>query len=109
MTVLETFTGLTTLEVDPVQWARSQMAFTLGFHIILVPLGAWWAFMTLIANFRAIRRNDRAGLLPAQRWSRQPLLDSPPPVQAYAPGSWGPAAADQLVAEQGGWQGPWIV
>ena len=39
----------------------------------------------------------------------QPLLDSPPPVQAYAPGSWGPAAADQLVAEQGGWQGPWIV
>ena len=39
----------------------------------------------------------------------QPLLDSPPTVQPYAPGSWGPAAADQLVAEQGGWQGPWIV
>ena len=28
----------------------------------------------------------------------QPLLDSPPPVHPYAPGSWGPAAADALVA-----------
>ena len=25
------------LEVNPVPWARAQMAFTLGFHIILVP------------------------------------------------------------------------
>ena len=25
--------------VDPVPWARSQMAFTLAFHIVLVPLG----------------------------------------------------------------------
>jgi glucose-6-phosphate 1-dehydrogenase len=24
----------------------------------------------------------------------QPLLESPPPVHAYAPGSWGPVAAD---------------
>ena len=28
----------------------------------------------------------------------QPLLDAPPPVQPYEKGSWGPAAADQLVA-----------
>jgi glucose-6-phosphate 1-dehydrogenase len=27
-----------------------------------------------------------------------PLLDAPPPVQPYRPGSWGPAAADELVA-----------
>ena len=26
------------------------------------------------------------------------LLDSPPPVRAYAPGSWGPNAIHQLVA-----------
>jgi glucose-6-phosphate 1-dehydrogenase len=39
----------------------------------------------------------------------QPLLDSPPPVQPYEQGTWGPAAADRLVAEQGGWQGPWVV
>ena len=39
----------------------------------------------------------------------QPLLDAPPPVHPYAPGSWGPAAADDLVAAYGGWQGPWVV
>jgi glucose-6-phosphate 1-dehydrogenase len=38
----------------------------------------------------------------------QPLLDSPPPVHPYAPGSWGPEAADRLVAGHGGWHGPWV-
>jgi glucose-6-phosphate 1-dehydrogenase len=38
----------------------------------------------------------------------QPLLDAPPPVQSYAPGSWGPAAADGLVAGFGRWHGPWL-
>ncbi len=38
----------------------------------------------------------------------QPLIDSPPPVHPYEKGSWGPAAADQLVAEHGGWRGPWV-
>jgi glucose-6-phosphate 1-dehydrogenase len=38
----------------------------------------------------------------------QPLLDAAPPVHSYAPGSWGPAAADELTAEYGGWQAPWI-
>jgi glucose-6-phosphate 1-dehydrogenase len=38
----------------------------------------------------------------------QPLLDAPPPVQPYAPGSWGPPAADRLVERHGGWRGPWI-
>ena len=38
----------------------------------------------------------------------QPLLDAPPPVHAYAPGSWGPAAAEELVAGFGRWHGPWI-
>jgi cytochrome d ubiquinol oxidase subunit I len=28
-------------------------------HIILVPLGVSWAFMTLIANYRAVRHGDR--------------------------------------------------
>jgi glucose-6-phosphate 1-dehydrogenase len=37
----------------------------------------------------------------------QPLLDAPPPVQPYAPGSWGPTAADTLVAGHGGWHRPW--
>jgi cytochrome d ubiquinol oxidase subunit I len=56
--------------VDPVPWARAQMAFTLASHIILVPLGVSWAFMTLIANYKAIRHDDSAALLLAQRWSK---------------------------------------
>jgi glucose-6-phosphate 1-dehydrogenase len=38
----------------------------------------------------------------------QPLLDSPPPVLPYAPGSWGPQEGDDLVAGHGRWHGPWI-
>jgi glucose-6-phosphate 1-dehydrogenase len=38
----------------------------------------------------------------------QPLLDSPPPVRPYEPGSWGPAEADELVAGHGSWHGPWL-
>ena len=58
------------LAVDPVPWARAQMAFTLGFHIILVPLGVSWAFMALIANYRGIKHGDAAAMLLAQRWSK---------------------------------------
>jgi cytochrome d ubiquinol oxidase subunit I len=56
--------------VDPVPWARAQMAFTLAFHIILVPLGVSWAFMTLVANYRGLRHHDADALLLAQRWSK---------------------------------------
>ncbi len=38
----------------------------------------------------------------------QPLLDAPPPVAPYQKGSWGPPAAERLVARFGGWHGPWI-
>jgi glucose-6-phosphate 1-dehydrogenase len=37
----------------------------------------------------------------------QPLLTAPPPVSPYAQGSWGPAAADALVAGHGRWHAPW--
>jgi glucose-6-phosphate 1-dehydrogenase len=42
-----------------------------------------------------------AGLEQAWRVA-EPLLDNPPPVQPYEPGSWGPAAANKLV-EPGMW------
>jgi cytochrome d ubiquinol oxidase subunit I len=58
------------LAVDPVPWARAQMAFTLASHIILVPLGVSWACMALIANWRAIKRDDQDALVLAQRWSK---------------------------------------
>jgi glucose-6-phosphate 1-dehydrogenase len=38
----------------------------------------------------------------------QPLLDAPPPVHPYEKGTWGPAQADELVSEHGGWYGPWV-
>jgi glucose-6-phosphate 1-dehydrogenase len=38
----------------------------------------------------------------------QPLLDAPPPVHPYEKGSWGPEAADELVAGYGKWRGPWL-
>jgi glucose-6-phosphate 1-dehydrogenase len=36
------------------------------------------------------------------------LITEPPPIHPYAPGTWGPAAADALVSEYGGWRGPWM-
>jgi glucose-6-phosphate 1-dehydrogenase len=38
----------------------------------------------------------------------QPLLDAPPPVEPYAPGSWGPASAAKLVSGFGRWHEPWM-
>ena len=58
------------LAVNPVPWARSQMAFTLAFHIVLVPLGVAWGFITLVANYRALKHDDADALLLAQRWSK---------------------------------------
>jgi cytochrome d ubiquinol oxidase subunit I len=62
--------SLHVLAVNPVPWARSQMAFTLAFHIILVPLGVSWAFMALVANYRGIKHGDADALQVAQRWSK---------------------------------------
>src|SRR4051795_9873006 len=59
-------------EGDPSQLlpAREQMAFTLGFHIILVPFGVAFTFLMLVANYRGIRRGDEAALVLARRWSK---------------------------------------
>jgi cytochrome d ubiquinol oxidase subunit I len=58
------------LAVDPVPWARAQMAFTLAVHIVLVPLGVAWAFLALVAERRAISRHDPDARLLAERWSK---------------------------------------
>ena len=36
-----------------------------------------------------------------------PLLEKPPRVLPYKPGTWGPKAADRLVKDFGGWRDPW--
>jgi glucose-6-phosphate 1-dehydrogenase len=38
----------------------------------------------------------------------QPLLDAPTPVHRYDAGSWGPAAAGDLLSGFGTWHGPWL-
>ena len=42
--------------------ARSQMAFTLGFHIILACLGVGFPAVMLIANYIGLRRKDPVAL-----------------------------------------------
>ena len=39
----------------------------------------------------------------------RPLIDHPPPVHPYAPGSWGPKEAEHLLAGFNRWHGPWVV
>jgi glucose-6-phosphate 1-dehydrogenase len=38
----------------------------------------------------------------------EPLVAGPPPVHPYEPGSWGPQAADSVVAGHGRWHDPWV-
>ncbi|HEU5207511.1 MAG TPA: glucose-6-phosphate dehydrogenase [Gaiellaceae bacterium] len=38
----------------------------------------------------------------------QPLLDAPPPVEVYEPGTWGPVSSDELTRDYGGWRDPWL-
>jgi glucose-6-phosphate 1-dehydrogenase len=59
----------------------------------------------LVGNSKRFTRQDAVD----ETWRvMQPLLDAPPPVHPYAPGSWGPAEADRLVAGYGRWHGPWV-
>jgi cytochrome d ubiquinol oxidase subunit I len=60
------------LAADPSQLlpAREQMAFTLGFHIVLVPFGVAFTFLMMVANYRGLRHHDDDALLLAKRWSK---------------------------------------
>lgn len=49
--------------------AREQMAFTLGFHIILASMGIAFPAITLAANWWGLRK-DPTALTLAQRWSK---------------------------------------
>ncbi|MFI1093563.1 cytochrome ubiquinol oxidase subunit I [Streptomyces sp. NPDC020917] len=57
---------------DPSQLlpARQQMAFTLGFHIILVPFGVALTSLMLVANYRGLKHGDEQAMLLARRWSK---------------------------------------
>ncbi|MBA9003246.1 cytochrome ubiquinol oxidase subunit I [Thermomonospora cellulosilytica] len=50
--------------------ARQQMAFTLGFHIILASIGIGLPAITLLAEWRALRTGDRVYAELARRWMK---------------------------------------
>jgi glucose-6-phosphate 1-dehydrogenase len=59
----------------------------------------------MIGDARRFKRQDSV----EQCWRvMDPLLDNPPPVHPYAQGSWGPRAAEQVVAGFGQWHHPWV-
>ncbi|HET9154775.1 MAG TPA: cytochrome ubiquinol oxidase subunit I [Solirubrobacterales bacterium] len=50
--------------------AREQMAFTLGFHIVLSCLGVALPATILVANYIGLKRNDADAIELAKRWSK---------------------------------------
>src|ERR1700709_512983 len=54
--------------------AREQMAFTLGFHIVLSCLGVALPATILVANFIVIEKGDEVALELAKRWSKAMAL-----------------------------------
>jgi len=50
--------------------AREQMAFTLGFHIVLSCLGVALPATIMVANYLALKRDDADAMELARRWSK---------------------------------------
>jgi cytochrome d ubiquinol oxidase subunit I len=50
--------------------ARQQMAFTLGFHIVLASIGIGLPALTLLAEWRSLRTGDRVYAELARRWMK---------------------------------------
>ncbi|HEX6456308.1 MAG TPA: cytochrome ubiquinol oxidase subunit I [Solirubrobacterales bacterium] len=54
--------------------AREQMAFTLGFHIVLSCLGVALPATMLVANYIGLKKGDEAAIELAKRWSKAMAL-----------------------------------
>jgi cytochrome d ubiquinol oxidase subunit I len=54
--------------------AREQMAFTLGFHIVLSCLGVALPATILVANYIGLKKRDEAAIELAKRWSKAMAL-----------------------------------
>ena len=50
--------------------AREQMAFTLGFHIVLSCIGVALPATILVANYIGLKKGDTDALELARRWSK---------------------------------------
>ncbi len=51
-------------------WLRQQMAFSLGFHIVLACLGVAFPMLVLLAEWRWLRTGDELWRVIARRWSK---------------------------------------
>jgi glucose-6-phosphate 1-dehydrogenase len=59
----------------------------------------------MVGDSRRFKRQDSV----EENWRvMQPLLDAAPAVQPYEKGSWGPSAANKLLAGHGRWHEPWV-
>ena len=58
------------LAVSDLLLAREQMAFTLGFHIVLACMGVGFPTIMLAANWWGLRKESDQALQLAQRWSK---------------------------------------
>ena len=54
--------------------AREQMAFTLGFHIVLACIGVALPATILVANYIGLKKGDEAAIELAKRWSKAMAL-----------------------------------
>jgi glucose-6-phosphate 1-dehydrogenase len=59
----------------------------------------------MVGDSRRFKRQDSV----EENWRiMQPLLDAPPPVNSYSPGTWGPVEADRVLAGFDQWRQPWV-
>ena len=58
------------LAVSDLLLAREQMAFTLGFHIVLACMGVGFPTIMLVANWWGLRKGSEEALELARRWSK---------------------------------------
>ena len=57
------------------EFARSQMAFTLAFHIVLASVGVAFPAIMLIANYRGLKHDDPDALLPTNEDRAKAVVD----------------------------------
>ncbi len=69
MAALTSLNFLAATAPDALLPSRIQMAFTLAYHIILVPLGVAFPLLTVLMEGIGLRRKDPVALLLARRWS----------------------------------------
>src|SRR6186997_2113541 len=67
---LEMQVGTTAASAADLMAARTQMAVSLGWHIVVACLGVGFPLLVMVAEWRGLRTGDAAWRLLARRWAR---------------------------------------